>query len=73
MDKESEKSEKRTKTGEIQSESARRDSAEGEGGRKQQHENRVNPEKDHVPGHMGYDRSNLDSVLTTPNKNGPQK
>jgi hypothetical protein len=31
----------------------------------QKHENRTNPDKDHVPGHKGYDRSNLENVNPT--------
>lgn len=37
-------------------------------GTKQMHENRENPEKDHVPGHMGYTRENLNTVVHTTNK-----
>jgi hypothetical protein len=30
----------------------------------QKHENRLNPEKDHVPGHLGYTRANLEGVVS---------
>jgi hypothetical protein len=33
-----------------------------DGDTKQMHENRENPAKDHVPGHMGYTRENLVGV-----------
>jgi hypothetical protein len=31
----------------------------------QKHENRQNPERDHVPGHKGYDRNDLENVNPT--------
>lgn len=70
MEKESEKTDKRTKGGESRSEAAKTNPSEGAHGKKQMHEDREHPERDHVPGHMGYDRSNIDTVITTPRK-GP--
>lgn len=55
-----------TKTGQFQSENARVNSqGEKDAEPTQRHESRVSPEKDHVPGHLGYNRSNLNNVNPT--------
>lgn len=70
-DRNSEKTleEKRGRTGELMSETARRSDSEGakERGARQAHENRENPDADHVPGHKGYTRENLNTVNPTEN------
>lgn len=45
-----------------------RENGRGGAGKTQRHENRQEPMKDHVPGHLGYDRSNLVGVTATTGK-----
>lgn len=40
-----------------------------EGGSEQTHENRANPEKDHVPGHLGYSINDVKGVNPTDTDN----
>ena len=50
------------------SETVRKGQKEGEA--PQMHENRDNPEQDHVPGHMGYTRDNLVGVTEKKDNSG---
>lgn len=49
----------------LRSDTVRHSENQDENGVKQTHENRENPEQDHVPGHMGYSREDVRGINPT--------